>query len=245
MSRLFLYLTGLFALAASFTAAKADTFFTWNVSGNYTEVCSGGSPCTNGAISTFSASLYLDTTTGTLGSPPPNSSFTFVGVNGGGSSPPTLSFTSLPGFGTANSCTPGGTCTGGYLTEGFFATAPAGTTFELKLCATGCTTSNVGYIIIDVDTAAYNGATSLIGFDGGTIVGGAEYGGECSTSPPSSGATCATLIGSTATSTTPLPGALPLLATGLVGLWGCFRRRRGSGQTLEESFDRSAIASAV
>jgi len=81
---------------------------------------------------------------------------------------------------------------------------------------------------IILDVAAIGGTNSLFGFTGGTVIGGTEIGGSCPAGlPPSSDAACATLIVSgTVPSTTPLPATLPLMGSGLLGLWAYLRRRK-------------------
>jgi hypothetical protein len=83
-------------------------------------------------------------------------------------------------------------------------------------------------IVLDFETTAPG---SLIGFDGGSIFGGAiAGGGQCSPDGSCSSFGSAVQSGNV-TAATPLPATLPLFATGLgvMGLFARGRKRKGAG----------------
>ena len=221
MRRFFLYLTSVFVLAFGGTMAKADSLYVWDISGTFTlTTCTTAGGCPPGTPTvtpgqTWSGSIAIDTTTGTTYAPPPASTLTFPGLL-----PPGQDFGTV-----GNTCDSTSTCT---PTVGSpsgvwqaWSTVPVGTTFELEMC------DNIGsscsiWVVLDVD--ANGGKTSLVGFTGGTVLGGAEFGGVCSTTgiPSSPMESCASAI----VSGTPLPASLPLLASGFAVLWAIFRRRK-------------------
>lgn len=228
MRRFVGFLFAIFALNIGMASAAT---FEWNstngLGGTFTEVC--GPPqagCFNGQISTWSGDFFIDTVGGGLAVPPPTSTaISFVGVLNGDSTPATLFFGNI----TNNFCHDTAGCAALAGPLGFlpWSSAPAGSTFEMEICNSTCTLStNRIYLFV----AANGGATSLVGFSGGTVLYGKEFGGECNTTPPASGLTCADFINST--STTPLPATLPLLGAGFAGLWALRKvTRKGAAKS--------------
>jgi hypothetical protein len=229
MRRLLLLAIGIFALNAN--VANATTFV-WSISGNYTEVCvpAGNPGCTNGATSTYTGQIVIDPVAGT-GTSPPSNSLLFVGIQNGDGTPGSLNFSFMGGVGApaTGTCNSVGTCyTSGFNTDFLpWGGVPAGTTFELMMCANACQNAGISYWIFDVK--ANGGVTSLVGFTGGTIIGGVEIGGSCGATGPNSGETCGIITaassGGPSEPATPLPAALPLFAGGL-GVLGLLARRR-------------------
>jgi hypothetical protein len=219
--RLCFSIGAVFAFAFGANMARADTVFDWVISGTYTlSTCTtvGGCPPGSPVVTTgqtWSASLNIDTTLG-LGDPPP-STLTFNNLL-----PPGQDFGSLQGTcnSTAN-CTPLTPSLGGWQD---WTTVPVGTTFELEACLNGSGHPCNNWVILDVD--ATGGTTSLVGFTGGTVLAGTEYGGVCAEGgiPSSPSESCASAIVSG--SATPLPATLPLLVTGFGGLWAILRKRK-------------------
>ncbi len=174
MRRFFLYLASVLSLVFGANMAKADTVFTWDISGTYTlSTCTtvGGCPPGTPTITpgqTWSGSLAIDTTLG-LGDPPPGT-LTFNNLL-----PPGQDFGSIQGTcdSTAN-CTPLTPTLGGWQD---WTTVPVGTTFELQMCLAGSGHPCATWIILDV--AANGGDNSLVGFTGGTVLAGTEFGGYC------------------------------------------------------------------
>jgi hypothetical protein len=227
MKRFFQLLIGLFALTAVASGANA---LTWNPSGTFTLVTTdGGSPPTfTSTNSNWSGTV--DLTAGTA-------AFSFAGNV----------FSPFAGLTSSATCNSAANClTGGNpnIGQGFidWNTRPAGTTFELAICS-GSTAVCDPWVVLFIGATGVN---SLSGWTSATVasasvLGGMEIGDSCTLAggnPSSPGETCIhVVLSGTPPSTTPLPATLPLLGTGVLGLWACIRRRKA---LLKRSFDKVA-----